>query len=1306
MPANIRAGGVRIDISANERPYTAALQRVERANQRLARSQLAVQGVYPRGNMLVQQFTSSIRSSLVATAAYAAGVEGLRRVIGGSIEESLEWEKRLIAVQKTTGLTDAETDRLGDRFDRLLTKTSALQRPLPVVRENLLQIAEVAGQMRIQGVPDILEFTETVALLELTTDLAGDAAANAVGIIVSNTRTGVREIRKIGSVLTALGNEFRGGESDIIVRAEEIARSTAEFRLAGEDVLAFGAFFSQFGTRAEKTGTVLQRTFRALSNAAGEAASGNLDKLVAVSNAAGVSLEDLQGAITTGDWTRAIRILGDALANLPSVGTTAELSRGGLLTFLFGGDTPPTRIAEILGLVAENSDELTRALRRAREEFNQPIALLEEAGKFAEARALRLLAVQNQLASQARVVGDAFNTVFVPVAENFRALEVGIAATAIALGTGFTRRRIARARQTAIVNTEVAQTTLRTARATLTDVEARRANIRAAVLEARTLERGSAKRIAALNQSRRAREAHRKAVVDAQASEEALQRTGIRGLRVLAEDRAATDAAARAEVQRLRVLAQRNRANQRFARELPQTVQNRVRQQAAAISRDLAVAEESATQAARAHALAQRQLTRSFRITNRIARVSTGLFNALGGAYGVAISAILVGIPVLLQWSKAAEDTVTEDLISRLRQMREEANRTTSGLTNNAFTLQQATDRIAGLRAQQQLLIAESERRIRFFANRDSNIFTIAGIHLYERFFGAQRDALATARRIATLEKDSAAARAALSDETEQAAEKNKGLIETFRELDLSLESPTRKIRAYLDQLARADNIRTRRLRLQESLVGDSQFDTTVSLARFDRRVELERRLAGAQAARTRRAQELATASRNALAAEHERNRFLEGTQEREGAQKQLENAVNINKQSQRRLNFAEAELAFAKEQLKVDLASVEAGVRAEFNLRRTRALTGAVHTDPANIRASRAEADAFVRTTQEQVAANARRNDQLRQLIGLQDEERAGRQAQITLEETINARRKAALQDFRDTLSRLRDATDLVDRLAAGLSDTPSERDTQALTRARESREALVQSRLEALALVQALDVSNPKVLQLLANVAENAREYARLTREQGGLFKLATELATSGVRAIEDSLVTLVSRGTVSFRDFTRAILADMSRIIIRATITANFLKALGFDASGTLTDRGLLGFLGIVRGVQPTEQQHTGGVVGQGVRRRGAIRGDEQAVILKRGEEILRRDDWRHRYNLNSAPRFHAGGVVGGSGTGTAPPPPMYLNFENRGTQKQVVDTRQRFDGKAWVTTVILDDVRRNGPITKAYSSRFRR
>ena len=451
MPANIRLGGARVDVSLNAAGYVAGARQVTAQNVRLAGGYTGISRNAGAASATVQQFTTSLRTSIIATVAYAAGVAAVSAVIGGSVRDFIAWDRALIGVQKTTALTDQETALLSDEFERLLVVTSSLGRPLPVLSSNLTEIAEVAGQMRIQGVPDILAFTEAVALLELTSELAGREAANALGLLLTNTDATIDEVEELTSAITALGNEFRGGERDILVIAENIARSTAEFNLSAESVLAFSAVYSQVGARAEKTGTVFQRSIRALVNAASEAETGAFGKLAAVAQAAGVSIEFLQGLVQDRDFPQALRVLASALANLPDIAGETQATKGSLLTTLFGGEQPPVRIAEILGVLSANVEQIDRAFATTTREFQDAVAALQEAGRAAEADALRLIVVGNQLQAQRRAFGEVLTRVLVPIAENFRVIEALVISIGVNQAAAFGIRRSVRRTQALVL---------------------------------------------------------------------------------------------------------------------------------------------------------------------------------------------------------------------------------------------------------------------------------------------------------------------------------------------------------------------------------------------------------------------------------------------------------------------------------------------------------------------------------------------------------------------------------------------------------------------------------------------------------------------------------------------------------------------------------------------------------------------------------------------------------------------------------------------------------------------------------------
>ena len=350
-----------------------------------------------------------------------------------------------------------------------------------------------------------------------------------------------------------------------------------------------------------------------------------------------------------------------------------------------------------------------------------------------------------------------------------------------------------------------------------------------------------------------------------------------------------------------------------------------------------------------------------------------------------------------------------------------------------------------------------------------------------------------------------------------------------------------------------------------------------------------------------------------------------------------------------------------------------------------------------------------MVRELRDQIAGEQRRQEQLRETVTLRGQELVATQRSQDALNDFADRQRQATRDQLDALSQLGAASaELAEaERRVRIADTDANRD--ALETAQERVAATRRVAREALALVEALQAQGPEYERLAMQLRSVLEEAADGIQETGNRFALATQLATSGVNSLENSLVTLATTGKASFRDFANSLLQDLSRILIRATITANILRALGVSSSGGV-DGGLLGRLQTLFGGVP--QAHGGGVVGQlRQRHQGALRPNERIAVLEKGEEVLTRHDPRHANNfeqyLRRLPRYHEGGVVGeGSRTGGSGRQPVMLEvrIENRSsTPVEAAQTTTRFDGERYVTNVILQDIRRNGPIAQSINNR---
>ncbi len=123
---------------------------------------------------------------------------------------------------------------------------------------------------------------------------------------------------------------------------------------------------------------------------------------------------------------------------------------------------------------------------------------------------------------------------------------------------------------------------------------------------------------------------------------------------------------------------------------------------------------------------------------------------------------------------------------------------------------------------------------------------------------------------------------------------------------------------------------------------------------------------------------------------------------------------------------------------------------------------------------------------------------------------------------------------------------------------------------------------------------------------------------------------------------------------------------------------------------------------------------GDVGHGTRRYhrpAGLRSDELLAVLQKGEIVLPRHLAQRvrdggyqnmdelRMWITRLPRFHEGGHVGGAGGGGLGGAPTRIELINTtSTPIEAVDNGQRVDAGARVQSLILRDIRRNGPVTQ--------
>jgi TP901 family phage tail tape measure protein len=219
----------------------------------------------------------------------AAMVGTLTAVGAAAVREFGQFESSFAGVRKTVTATEGDFQKLSDGLRKM-----ALE--IPVNVNELAKIAEVGGQLGIQGVRDIEKFTKTISQVTIATGIAGEEAATEFARIANVMQEPIMNIDRMGSVVAQLGDAGAATEKEILAMGSRIAGAGKIAGLTTAEVFGIASAFSSVGMEAEAGGTAVQKVLLDL-NAQGRRGIGEfvkfLDELKASGTGAQQTLEEL-----------------------------------------------------------------------------------------------------------------------------------------------------------------------------------------------------------------------------------------------------------------------------------------------------------------------------------------------------------------------------------------------------------------------------------------------------------------------------------------------------------------------------------------------------------------------------------------------------------------------------------------------------------------------------------------------------------------------------------------------------------------------------------------------------------------------------------------------------------------------------------------------------------------------------------------------------------------------------------------------------------------------------------------------------
>ena len=204
-------------------------------------------------SMAVTSFKAVVSAAAVTGTAITAA-------LGASVHVGSEFESAFAGVKKTVTATDAELAQMRDEIRQMAKE-------IPQSAAELSGIAEAAGQLGIEN-QNLMEFTQTMANMEVATNLTSEEAATEFAQFANITGMAQDNFDNLGSSVVALGNTMATNEASIVSMGMRIAAAGDQVNLTEAEIMAYASSLSSVGIEAVAGGTAFSKLLVNLQMAA------------------------------------------------------------------------------------------------------------------------------------------------------------------------------------------------------------------------------------------------------------------------------------------------------------------------------------------------------------------------------------------------------------------------------------------------------------------------------------------------------------------------------------------------------------------------------------------------------------------------------------------------------------------------------------------------------------------------------------------------------------------------------------------------------------------------------------------------------------------------------------------------------------------------------------------------------------------------------------------------------------------------------------------------------------------------------
>ncbi len=304
---------------------------------------------------------------------------------------AIDLESSFAGVRKTVDATETQFAQLAQGF-------RDLSKEIPINVNAINAVGEAAGQLGIQT-ENIIEFTRTMSLLGVTTNLSATEAATSLARFTNITGLAQGEIGRLGSTIVALGNSYATTEAEIVDLSLRLAGAGSQIGLSEAQILALAAAMSSLGIRAESGGTALSRVMIEIA----ESVSVGGERLDDFANVALPNVNDAAAQFAKMFGEDAAGALDLFIQGLGKVEDEGSSIFAVLKNLEFGN----VRVRDTMLRLAGAGDMVTRTLKTANTAWQENTALVKEAEERFTTTASQMVLLWNRIKDIGITIGNA-----------------------------------------------------------------------------------------------------------------------------------------------------------------------------------------------------------------------------------------------------------------------------------------------------------------------------------------------------------------------------------------------------------------------------------------------------------------------------------------------------------------------------------------------------------------------------------------------------------------------------------------------------------------------------------------------------------------------------------------------------------------------------------------------------------------------------------------------------------------------------------------------------------------------------------